>query len=471
MRKTKIICTIGPACDDRETLIGMCRAGMNVARLNFSHGTHEEHLEKIKLIRSVREELKLPIAIMLDTKGPEYRIKTFVNNEVVIKDGDEFSLTVEDIIGDERRVAVNYPHLIEELCVGDRVLINNGLIVLEVKELTETDAVCTVIAGGKLSNRKSMCFPNKVLKGDFLSEQDKSDLLFGIENGIDFIAASFVSTKEDIMNMRSFVDEHGGAEIDIIAKIENRSGVEHIDEICEIADGIMVARGDLGVEIPFIEVPAVQKQLISKCRLLGKRVITATEMLESMIEKPRPTRAEISDVANAVYDGSSAIMLSGETAAGKHPVEAVSVMAQIAEYTEANIDYYDWFRKTDFRIKNNLDAISHATCAMAIDVKAKCIIANTISGSTARMVSRFRCPVDIIGSTTSERVWRQLNLSWGVTPVLTSTFDSLDVIFWQALEAAKSIFTLEPGDNVVLTGGTLGGNPGYTNTLKVERVK
>lgn len=471
MRKTKIICTIGPACDNRETLIGMCRAGMNVARLNFSHGTHEEHLAKIELIKSVREELSLPIAIMLDTKGPEYRIGTFENGEVFLNDGDEFSLTVEKIDGDEHRVSVNYAHLIEELSIGDRVLINNGLIVLEVKELTGTDAVCTVLNGGKLSNRKSMCFPNKVLKGDFLSEQDKSDLLFGIENGIDFIAASFVSNKNDIETMREFVNEHGGEEIDIIAKIENRSGVENIDEICEIADGVMVARGDLGVEIPFVEVPAVQKQLISKCRLLGKRVITATEMLESMIQNPRPTRAEISDVANAVYDGSSAIMLSGETAAGKHPVEAVGVMAQIAEFTESNIDYYAWFSKTDFRIKNNRDAISHATCAMAIDVKAKCIIVNTISGSTARMVSRFRCPVDIIGSTTSERVWRQLNLSWGVIPVLTDTFDSLDVIFWQALEKAKKIFDLEPGDNVVLTGGTVGPNPGYTNTLKLERIK
>ena len=471
MRKTKIICTIGPACSDRETLTAMCRAGMNVARLNFSHGTHEDHLKMINLISSVREELGLPIAIMLDTKGPEYRIKTFKNNEVFLNDGDDFSLTVEEIEGDERRVSVNYAHLVEELNVGDRVLINNGLIVLEVKELTATDALCTVINGGKLSNRKSMCFPNKVLKGEYLSEQDKSDLLFGIEHGIDFIAASFVSNKSDMKALRTFVDKHGGEEIDIIAKIENRSGVEHIDEICDLADGVMVARGDLGVEIPFVEVPAVQKQLISKCRLLGKRVITATEMLESMIQNPRPTRAEISDVANAVYDGSSAIMLSGETAAGKHPVEAVSVMAQIAEFTEQNINYNDWFRKTDFRIKNNLDAVSHGTCAMAIDVQAKCIIVNTISGSTARMVSRFRCPVDIIGSTTSERIWRQLNLSWGVTPVLTSTFDSLDVVFYQALEQAKKILTLEPGDNVVLTGGTIGANPGYTNTIKVERVK
>lgn len=471
MRKTKIICTIGPACSDRETLCAMCRAGMNVARLNFSHGTHEDHLRMIGLIRSVREELGLPIAIMLDTKGPEYRIGTFRDGEVVLADGDTFTLTVGDVEGDSEHVSVNYPHLMEELSPEDTILVNNGLTVLSVRELTATDAVCEVICGGTLTNRKSMNFPNKVLKGDYLSEQDKSDLLFGIENGIDFVAASFVSTREDIRALRTFMDENGGAGIDIIAKIENRSGVEKIEEICELADGIMVARGDLGVEIPFVEVPAVQKQLIHKCRLLGKRVITATEMLESMVTNPRPTRAEISDVANAVYDGSSAVMLSGETAAGKHPVEAVAVMAQIAEFTEQNIDYCDWFRKTEFRIKNNLDAVSHGTCAMAVDVKARCIIANTISGSTARMVSRFRCPVDIIGSTTNERVWRQLNLSWGVIPVLTSTFESLDVIFYQALEQAKKILTLSPGDNVVLTGGTLGVTPGYTNTIKVEMIK
>lgn len=471
MRKTKIICTIGPACSDRETLIAMCRAGMNVARLNFSHGSHEDHLRMIELIRSVREELDLPIAIMLDTKGPEYRIKTFADGEVVLTEGETFTLTVEDVEGDSERVAVNYPHLMEELSLGDTILINNGLIVLSVRELTSTDAICSVVCGGTLSNRKSMNFPNKVLKGDYLSEQDKSDLLFGIENGIDFVAASFVSNRDDIKALRSFMDENGGADIDIIAKIENRSGVEKVEEICELADGIMVARGDLGVEIPFVEVPAVQKQLIHKCRLLGKRVITATEMLESMGNNPRPTRAEISDVANAVYDGSSAVMLSGETAAGKHPVEAVAVMAQIAEFTEQKIDYCDWFRKTEFRIKNNLDAVSHGTCAMAVDVKARCIIANTISGSTARMVSRFRCPIDIIGSTTNERVWRKLNLSWGVTPVLASTFESLDVIFYQALEQAKHILTLSPGDNVVLTGGTLGTTPGYTNTIKVEMIK
>ncbi len=471
MRKTKIICTIGPACDNETTLSKMCKAGMNVARLNFSHGTHPEHQVKIDLIKSVREKLDLPIAIMLDTKGPEYRIKTFKNGKVTVNDGDKFIFTTEDIVGDETRVAVNYANLMDDLSVGDRILVNNGLVIFEVKEISGCEAVCEVITGGELSDRKSMNFPNKVLKHDFISQQDREDILFGIENEVDFVAASFVSTKSDVMALRKLLDENGGEEIDIIAKIENRAGVDNIDEICEVADGIMVARGDLGVEIPYVEVPSVQKYLISKCRLLGKRVITATEMLESMIHNPRPTRAEISDVANAVYDGSSAVMLSGETAAGKYPVQAVKNMAEIAEFTEKHIDYNRWFATTDYKIKNNLDAVSHATCAMAIDVNAKCIVVNSMSGKTARMVSRFRCPADIVGTTTSERAWRQLNLSWGVTPVLSEHFDSQEVMFYQALNQAKSVMGLKKGDNVVLTGGMINGTGGNTNTIKVEVVK
>ena len=316
-----------------------------------------------------------------------------------------------------------------------------------------------------------MNFPNKVLDGEYLSEQDKCDLLFGIENEIDFVAASFVSSESDMQAIRAFLDENGGKDIDVIAKIENRSGVDNIEEICKVADGIMVARGDLGVEIPFVEVPSVQKYLIKKCRLLGKRVITATEMLESMIHNPRPTRAEISDVANAVYDGASAIMLSGETAAGKYPVQAVHNMAEIAEFTEQGIDYKSWFHSTEFKIRNNLDAISHATCAMAIDVGAKCIVVNSKSGQTARMVSRFRSPCDILGTTTTERAWRKLNLSWGVTPVLCEEYNSIEVVFFQSLNLAKNVFKLKAGDNVVLTGGQINGAPGNTNTIKVEIVK
>ena len=468
LRKTKIICTIGPASENEETLTAMCQAGMNVARLNFSHGSYEEHLRRIQLIRSVREKLNLPIAIMLDTKGPEYRIKTFANGPVTLHDGDLFTLTTEDILGDETRVAVTYANLTNELFPGDTVLINNGLVIMKVEEVKGNDVICRVQNGGVLSDRKSMNFPGKVLKQDFLSEQDKKDLLFGIENGVDFVAASFVSSKSDVQAMRDLLNANGGEDIDIIAKIENRSGVDNVEEICEVADGIMVARGDLGVEIPFMEVPALQKYLISTCRMLGKRVITATEMLESMIQNPRPTRAEISDVANAVYDGSSAIMLSGETAAGKFPVQAVQTMAETAQFTEAGINYAKRFRTMEFSINSNLDSVSHAICSMAVDVKAKAIVVNSISGRTARMVSRFRCPVDIIGTTTNERVWRKLNLSWGVTPVLTESYSSMDVMFWQDLKIAREIFTLEPGDNVVLTGGQINGDPGNTNTIKVE---
>ena len=470
MRKTKLICTIGPSCEDIEVLSEMCKAGMNVARLNFSYGTHEEHQKKIDLIKEAREKLGLPIAIMLDTKGPEYRIKTFENGKVNLQSGDYFTFTTEDIIGNQERVAVNYDKLMENLEVGDTILVNNGLVIFKVVELDAVSAKCEVVVGGELSNRKSMNFPNKVMKQCFLSEQDKDDLLFGIQNEVDFVAASFVSNKENINDMRQFLNENGGRDIDIIAKIENRSGVDHIEEICEIADGVMVARGDLGVEIPAIEVPSIQKYLISKCRMLGKRVITATEMLESMIHNPRPTRAELSDVANAVYDGTSAVMLSGETASGKYPVAAVQMMVETVEFTERNIDYAKRFNTTEFTIQNNLDAVSHSTCAMAVDVKAKCIIVNSLTGHTARMVSRFRCPVDIIGMTTSEKGWRKLNMSWGVTPVLCGKYQSMEEMFDNSLKRAREVFGLAEGDNVVLTGGVLDGNTGNTNMIKVERI-
>ncbi len=471
MRKTKIICTIGPACDNEETLTAMCKAGMNVARLNFSHGSHEEHLRRIQLVKKVREKLNMPIAIMLDTKGPEYRIKTFRDGKITLQEGACFTLTTEDIVGDETRVAVTYSRLTEELLPGDTVLINNGLVILSVKEISGSNVICEVKAGGVLSDRKSMNFPGKVLKQKFLSDQDRADILFGLEHDIDFVAASFVSCREDVQAIRDLLDQNGGKNVDVIAKIENRSGVDKIEEICEVADGIMVARGDLGVEIPFMEVPALQKYLINKCRILGKRVITATEMLESMITNPRPTRADISDVANAVYDGSSATMLSGETAAGKYPVQAVRTMAQTAEYTEARIDYTERFHSMQFTIHSNLDAVSHATCSMAVDVKAKAIVVNSLSGRTARMVSRFRCPVSIIGTTTDPKAWRKLNLSWGVLPVLTESYSSVDVMFWQDLKLAKELLGLDRGDNVVLTGGQIGGEPGNTNTIKVEKIR
>lgn len=469
MRKTKIVCTIGPSSDTEEILRRLCLSGMNVARINLSHGTHDEQQSKIDLIKKVRKKLNAPIAIMLDTKGPEYRIKTFQDGSIFLNDGDTFSFTTEDIEGTQERVSVNYKGLIGVLSVGDKILVNNGLVILQVQELTDTDAVCRVIVGGELSNNKSMNFPNKVIGQTYLSDQDKLDLLFGIANDVDFVAASFVSSKKDLLELKTFLHENGGQDIDIIAKIENRAGVDNIEEICEECDGIMVARGDLGVEIPFEELPHIQKFLITKCRLLGKRVITATEMLESMIHNPRPTRAEISDVANAVYDGTSAIMLSGETAAGKYPVQTVEIMARIAEETERHINYGKLFATTEFRIKNQIDAVSHSACGMAIDLGAKGIVACTLSGITARMISRFRSPVAIIGMTTSRKAWHQLSLSWGVTPVMSEPYNSTDILFYHATEAAKKALNLKKGDNIVITGGYVGSS-GNTNLIKVETI-
>ena len=471
MRKTKIVATIGPASSDPKVFAAMCRAGVNVARLNFSHGTHEEQLEKLRMIKTVREELDLPIAIMLDTKGPEYRTGTFKNGKIHLNDGDLFTFTTREVEGDETIVSVSYKNLAKEMQPGDTILVNNGLVIFRVLAVEGPDIRCQAIVGGDLSDRKSMSFPNKVLKQPYLSEQDRKDLLLGIENGVDFIAASFVSSKDDILDLKAFLSAHGGSAIDVIAKIENRAGVDNAEEICEACEGIMVARGDLGVEVPFTELPAIQKQLINICRVKGRRVITATEMLESMIHNPRPTRAEISDVANAVYDGTSAVMLSGETAAGKYPVKAVETMAAIAEETEQHIHYETRFRNYHFQIKNLLDAISHATCGMAIDIGAKAIVVSSLSGRTVRMVSRFRVPMDIVGMATSKAVWYKLALSWGVQPVLCEHFESTDVLFYHARKAAKQALHLQPGDNIVLTGGTVNGASGNTNLIRVDTIQ
>ncbi|MEE0109287.1 MAG: pyruvate kinase [Oscillospiraceae bacterium] len=470
MRKTKIICTIGPASENEETLTQMCLAGMNVARLNFSHGTHPEHEKKIELIKTVRQKLGLPIAIMLDTKGPEYRIKTFSTGKVTIADDAEFTFTTDEIEGDETKVSVNYKALNKDLKPGDIVTVNNGMVKFEVEKIEGSNILTKCLVGGVLSDRKSMSFPNKVMSGPYLSEQDKADIIFGIQHGVDFIAASFVSTKQDVLDIRELLDANGGSDIEIIAKIENQSGVDNVEDICSACGGIMIARGDLGVEIPFVEVPAVQKKLTRMCRMLGKRVITATEMLESMIQNPRPTRAEISDVANAVYDGTSCVMLSGESAAGKYPVEAVKAMAQIAEYTEQHTDYKQRFQSTEYVGQNNLDCISHAVCSMAIDVNAKAIVVCSVSGKTAMLVSRFRTPVNIIGMTTDVKIWRRLSMSWGVTPVMAEQFPSMDVMFYYAKKAAMDAFGLQAGDNIVLTGGPINGQHGNTNTIKIETV-
>lgn len=470
MRKTKIICTIGPACEDEKTLTQMFKAGMNVARLNFSHGTHEEHLKRINLIKKLRGEMNLPVAIMLDTKGPEFRIKKFVNGKVNLNDGDTFIFTTQDILGDEKRVSVNYKGLSDELLPGNRILLNNGLLSFEVTKIEGCDIICNVISGGELSDHKSMCFPGKVLKQKYLSEQDKDDLIFGIENDVDFIACSFVSCKQDLIDIKTFLKKYKDSDVELIAKIENQAGVDNIEEICSECDGIMIGRGDMGVEIPFEQLPFIQKNLITKCRLLGNRVITATEMLESMITNPRPTRAETSDVANAVYDGTSAIMLSGETAAGKYPVLALSTMASIAEQTEKNIHYKRRFLVNEFKIKNTIDALSHATCGLSIDVDANLIAVCTLSGRTARMVSRFRPPVDILGLTTEEKTYRKLSLSWGVTPVMIDRYDTTDVLFFSAKKTAEKLFNLSKGDNIIITGGMTNGVSGNTNTLKVETI-
>ena len=470
MRKTKIVCTIGPASESEEVLIGLCKAGMNVARLNFSHSTHGEHQRRIDTVKRVREQLGLPIAIMLDTKGPEYRIRTFESGKITLKDGDIFTFTTDDVIGNESRVSVSYPGLTSELMPGDTILLNNGLLTFTVREISGNDIKCVVDCGGELSDRKSMSFPGKVMKQKYLSEQDKADIKFGVENGIDYIACSFVSCKQDLLDVHAYLGELGADNIELIAKIENQSGVDNIDEICTACDGIMVARGDMGVEIPFEQLPTIQKKLITKCRLLGKRVITATEMLESMITNPRPTRAEISDIANAVYDGTSAIMLSGETAAGKYPIQAVATMAKIAQTTESGINYKKRFHNAEFQIKNMVDAISHSTCGMAIDIGASAVVACSLSGTTARMVSRFRAPVDIIGLTTNENTWRKLALSWGVIPAMCEEFTSTDVLFYTAKKIAKGALGLKKGDKIIITGGDTTGRSGNTNLIKIEDI-
>ena len=473
MKKTKIICTLGPASDSEEVISELIDAGMNVARLNFSHGTHEEHAVKIAKIKKVREQKKAPIAIMLDTKGPEFRIGTFENGKIMLKEGDPFTFTTEDIAGNEQRVSVSFKGICEQLFPGDKILLNNGLMVFEVTDVKAPDVICKTIIGGELSNRKSMFFPDKELDMVYLSEQDKSDIAFGVEQGIDYIACSFVSRAQDVIDVRNWLEKCGSpaGDIEIIAKIESRAGVNNLDEILAASDGIMVARGDLGVEVPFEELPSIQKTIIHKCRVHGKRSITATEMLESMIKQPRPTRAEISDVANAVYDGSSAIMLSGETAAGAYPVEAVKAMARIAAQAEENTQYINYIKPEDYHIKTLSEALSHSACTLAQDIGAKLIVACTRSGYTAKLVSRFRPMIDIIGMTTDERAYRKLALSWGVIPIMSEEFYSVDVLFHYGKRAAIETGLVKKGDKIVLTGGTPNGKSGSSNLINVETIQ
>lgn len=466
MKKTKIICTLGPSSCDYKTVSAMADAGMNVARLNFSHGTHEEHAARIAIVKQVREEKKMPIAILLDTKGPEFRIGTFENGKIKLKKGDRFSFTPEEIEGSQSRVSVTYKKITSVMKKGDKILLNNGLMIFTVDNVTEKDVECMVEVGGELSGRKSMFFPDKQLELDFLSENDKKDLLFGIEQGVDYVALSFVSTAQDVIDVKNFLKANGGEKIEVIAKIESRTGVNNLSCIMKEADGIMVARGDLGVEIPFEELPDVQKNMINECRIYGKRVITATEMLESMIHNPRPTRAEISDVANAVYDGTSAVMLSGETAAGDYPVRSVEVMAKIVERAENHVEYIQQI--DNFAIKTPGEALSHAASLLAKDLNAKAIVVCTRTGSTARMVSRFRPNIPIIGLTTDERAYQKLALSWGVIPYKAEEYGSIDVLFYFAKIAAKKSGFLSRGDKIVITGGSPNGKSGNTNLICVE---
>ena len=437
MKKTKIVCTLGPASETEEVISAMADAGMNVARINFSHGTHEEHAKKIATVKALRAKKQIALPIMLDTKGPEFRIRTFKNGKILLKEGDTFTFTTDEIEGDEARVSVSYKGICSDMNAGDKILLNNGLMVFEVKEVKAKEVVCTVLVGGELSNRKSMFFPEKELHLEYLSEQDKSDLLFGIEQGVDFVACSFVSKAQDIIDVRNFLNEHGSTDIDLIAKIENRAGVNNLDSILEVSDGIMIGRGDMGVEIPYEELPDIQKTIITACRKAGKRCITATEMLESMIKQPRPTRAEISDVANAVYDGSSAIMLSGETAAGAYPVEAVKAMARIAMQAETRSKFIQPVNDNEYLIRDLSDALSHSACLLARDVQAKAIVVCTRTGGTAKMVSRFRPMIDIIGMTTDPRSYQKLALSWGVHPMLSDEYHSVDVLFHFAKCSAR----------------------------------
>ena len=427
MRKTKIICTLGPSTDKEGILETLIQEGMDVARFNFSHGSHEEQKARLTILDELRRKHDRPVAALLDTKGPEIRIGCFENGSIELKQGQTFTLTTADIPGNEEKVSITYKNLYKDVKSGDAILIDDGLIGMEVREIADEDIICTVKNGGTISNRKGINVPGAELNMPFVSQKDYEDILFGIREGFDFIAASFTRTAADVLEIRKILKENGGEFIHIIAKIENRQGVDHIDEIIEAADGIMIARGDMGVEIPLEEVPVIQKELISKVYTAGKQVITATQMLDSMIKHPRPTRAETTDVANAIYDGSSAIMLSGETAAGAYPVEAVRAMARIAEQAEINTDYIAYIKDSDYHVKNLAEALSHSACTLAKDIGAKVIVVCTRTGGTAKTVSRFRPMIDIIGMTTDERAYRKLALSWGVIPVMSEEFYSVAV--------------------------------------------
>ena len=473
MRKTKIICTLGPATDREGVLEKLIITGMNVARLNFSHGSYEEHSRRIETVKALREKHHdgMPTAIMLDTKGPEIRLGLFKDKEVILEEGQKFVLYATEREGDKDGISISYPDLYQDVSVGSTILIDDGLVEMEVIELNDTEIVCQVKNGGKVSDRKGVNVPNVKLSMPFLSEKDKEDILFGIKNDVDFVAASFVRRADDINKMRKFLNDHGGYDVHIISKIENNEGVENIEEILEASEGVMIARGDMGVEIPYEEVPVIQKMIIKKGMEAGKQIITATQMLDSMMKNPRPTRAETTDVANAIYDGTGAIMLSGETAAGAYPVESLETMVRIADRTEQDIDYRKRFFARDRKANPDItDAICHATCTSALDLNAKAIVTVTKSGYSARNISKY-CPAcNVVCGTTDEKVARQLSMVWGAIPVILENKKDVFELFDHALEAAEEKGYLSKGDITVITSGVPIGVSGTTNMIKIQMV-
>ncbi|MCQ4022211.1 MULTISPECIES: pyruvate kinase [unclassified Ruminococcus] len=471
MRKTKIICTLGPATDDENVMRELILNGMSVARMNMSHGTHEDHRKRADVVKKLRAELDIPVALLLDTKGPEIRTKNFKNGSEILETGQTFTFTTDDIEGDKEHCSITFSDLPKDVRRGDKILVDDGLIEMLVTSITKKDIVCEVLNGGKIASHKGINVPGTRLSLPFISEQDKKDIAFAVEQDLDFIAASFTRSSDDILKLRSELDKNNCNNIRIIAKIENAEGVDNIDDIIRVSDGIMVARGDLGVEIPMEDIPILQKKLITKAYNAGKQVITATQMLDSMMINPRPTRAEATDVANAIYDGTSAIMLSGETAAGKYPVQALKTMAKIAERTENDIDYIGRFRKRHLTEQPDVtSAISHATCTTAHDLGAVAIITVSKTGQTARMISKYRPACPIISGTTSEKVLRQMNLSWGVIPILVEEKTNTDELFEHVVDVAEKHGLVKNGDLAVITAGIPLGVSGTTNMLKVHLV-
>ncbi len=476
MKRTKIVCTLGPACDDRSVFEQMVKNGLNVARLNFSHGTHEEHLKRMEMIKSVRKDLGMSVSILLDTKGPEIRTGNFSTPEVHLKEGQMFTLlcdlSCKECLGDEHRSYVSYEGLYKDVKSGDRILIDDGLVALEVKEVKDKNIITEVKNGGVIKNHKGINVPSVGIRLPAMTSKDESDIIFGIQNGVDFIAASFIRKADDVRVIRNILEKNGGEDIHIISKIENQEGLDNLEEILEVSDGLMVARGDLGVEIPTERIPIAQKHMIRRCNELGKPVITATQMLDSMIRNPRPTRAETTDVANAILDGTDAVMLSGETAAGKYPLEAVKTMSLISQTAEELIDS----KRTISNMKKiQTDdsvtyAVSHATVSTSADLDASAILVATSSGFTARKISRFRPKAPIIAAVSSDKVMRKLSLVWGVSAVKIGNLNSTDEIFETSINAAKEVGLLKNGDLVVMSAGVPVGVSGATNLMKVHLV-